>query len=340
MTIEFGTTRSSIPAYKIAITSVILGLILSACIPATTKNDAGQINVPGWVTEPPKDDPASLWGVGEGPAIDGAKQNALKNIAAKLRVTISGQAESQTTVSNNSVDRFARTKVKEEVQKTEFKNHAIEKTARSGSQGYFVLVRVDRRMFVSDAEQKLLAAQKEIDNILAPIESAHPLEQFIAWQKAQPWLEKAVASSQILSAVAPSFDGNRLRNLESSLDKAQTAASRLSLDLMASNDGQDVALTIRAFLNDSGMRIGKGINSVPVVIQVTESQDTAFKAKMAKLKISLSVLDPKGSAVASREYVVAGSSVVDYKQARQAALKKLDETIRVTGPMEALGFKP
>lgn len=131
-----------------------------------------------------------MWGIGEGADLESAKRAALKSIAAQLHVAISAQLEARVTVSGGSVDRYAKTRVAEDVQRTEFKNYTVEKSVPS-KQGFYVLISVDRRAFIAEAEQKLLAAETEINQRLAGVEAKNPIERFIAQQKALPLPPKA-----------------------------------------------------------------------------------------------------------------------------------------------------
>jgi hypothetical protein len=313
---------------------LFLLLLLSACASAPSKQEMVQ---PTWVTNPPKDSPEIMWGVGEGSDLVSAKRSALKDVAAKLRVAISAQLESRVTVSSQSVDTYARSRQTEDVQRTEFKNYSLEKSASSG-QNIYALVSVDRRAFIIEEEQKLVAAEKEIALRLIGTEKESALERFVAQQKALPWIEKAVASAQLLSAADATFDGNRARNYEAALAQSKSAASELTFDLKVKNDGSDVAQTIGNFLNESGMRIGGG--GSPILISTVATQDVIFDSKTVHLRISLSILDAQGRSLASKEFTVHGSSMSDHRAARQAALKDLADKLREVGPLVALGFNP
>jgi hypothetical protein len=319
---------------KQSISSVLFLLILFASVVTQAEQESGSI-LPTWVTAPPKDTPDTMWGVGEGSDLDSAKRSALKDIAAKLNVAISAQLESRVTVSSNSVDRYARTRVAEDVQRTEFKNYSLEKSMQTG-QDFYALVSVDRRAFIVEAEQKLVMAEKEITINLAGSEKGNAIEKFVAQQKALPWIEKAVASSQVLSAADASFDGKRLRKHEAALAKAKAAASELTFDIKVKNDSRDVAQTVINFLNESGMRIGGG--GSPLVIETIATLDSVFGSFTVQLRINLSVLDAQGRNLTSKEFTVNGSSMTDHRAARQAALQELGEKLREAGPLVALGF--
>lgn len=291
--------------------------------------------LPAWVAEPPRDDAASMWGVGSGPDIDSAKRAALKNVAARLKVTVSAQLESRVTVSNQNVDKFARTRVSEDVQRTEFRNHRLERTAQSAD-GFYALVSVDRLAIVSDANQRLAAADREIARLLSGLDRLPPVERFINQQKALPWIEKAIAASQILLGLDTAFDGTRLRAYEVSLSRGKDAASELIFDVQANAEQQDVAQTLRGFLNQAGIRVGTG--GAPLVLDVVTTQEMVFDSKTVKLKINVSVRDDRTRTISSREFSVSGSSLVDHKSAKMSALKQLGEQLRGAGLVAALGF--
>lgn len=313
-------------------------LLLLLMLPAGGFIDSAQASnsaLPIWIAQPPSDTPNTMWGTGEGSDLDSAKRSALKDIAAKLRVAISARVESTVTVSLNSVDKFARTRMIEDVQRTEFKNYKLEKSEIFGNI-FYALVSVDRRIFIAEAEQKLAAAENEIAIRLAGSEAGPGIERFIAQQKALPWLEKAVASAQLLAAADPKFDGLRFINHEVALAKAKSSAKELIFEIKSADNNPDVAKTLRNFLNESGMRIGNG--GTALIIATEAVQDTIFGEYTVQLRINLGVLDSKKRNLASKEFVARGSSVSDHRMARQAALNNLMEMLRAAGPLLALGF--
>lgn len=322
------------------IKQLIVSIVFFALIPgcASTGQSSGEsMTPPAWVTEPPKDTVLKMWGIGEGGDLENAKRAALKSIAAQLRVAISAQLEARVTVSGGSVNSYAKTRVSEDVQRTEFKNYTVEKSAPS-KQGFYVLISVDRRAFIAEAGQKLVAAETEINLRLAGVDGKNPIERFVAQQKALPWLEKAVAMAQVLSAADVSFDGSRARKWEAIFAKAQAASSELVFDLKAKNESRDVAQTLKNFLNESGMRVGSGGTVLQVESAVT--QDQVFGSLIVQLRINFSVLDGQGRNLTSKEWVVNGASMSSHVAARLAALNALSEKLKEVGALAALGFNP
>jgi len=295
---------------------------------------------PAWVLSPPADSREWFWGVGEGPELDTAKRTALKDIAAKLRVSISGQLESRVTVDNNKVDRQARTRISEEVQKTEFSNYVVDKTAQS-TNSFFVLVKVDRQGFIRDLKDKLSNLDANIQPVAAGLVSKTPLERFVSLRRLQPNLGKGVGYAQLLLGAESGGEGaNHLRNYEYLQQQATQALTRLVFQIQARSEDNDLAVAIGTYLNESGIRTHRSQGAVDNILVISSKSraDEIFGSKLVKLMVTLSVRDDGGRALAGRDYTVSGTSSYDYRGARQSAIRKLVEAMREAGPIAGLGF--
>lgn len=318
---------------KLTINLILFLLILIASVIAHAEQVGSTL--PPWITAPPKDTLSAMWGLGAGNDLESAKRSALKDIAAKLSVAISAQLESRITVSSNSIDRYAHTLVTEDVQRTEFKNYSLEKSMQIG-QDFYVLIRVNRREFIANEEQKLTLAEKEISLGLTGNKNENAIEKFVAQRKTLPWLEQAVSAALILSAADTSFDNGRLRKHQAALAKAKNAAGGLSFDIKAIGNNRDVVQTVINFLNESGMRSGAG--GTPLIIETIATLDSVFDSFTVQLQINFNVLDKQGRNLASKEFKVQGASMKNHRSARKAALQDLGEKLREEGPLAALGF--
>lgn len=319
--------RLKLSLFSLALMGAI-GLPGCTSTPAKTAQPA----LPAWVTAPPRDTADKLWGVGEGADFEAAKRAALKDIAAKLRVAISAQIESRVTVSSTNIDKFARTKVAEDVQRTEFKNFALEQSAPSAS-GIYALVSVDRNAFVADLEQKLSTAERETAKADG---GGTPIERFIRLQRAKPVLDRALSLAQVLSAADRAFDTTRLARIESKLADARRSAGDLTFSIKSSAENRDVAQTFGGFLNDIGMRVGNG--GTALQIDATSSQDENFGSKSVLLRVFCKIVDEHGQTLASREILSSGASMKDFASARQAAVRQLGDKLREMGPVLGLGL--
>jgi hypothetical protein len=310
---------------------------LAGCGALLPRTQAGA--APAWVLSPPADSREWFWGVGEGAELDAAKRAGLKDIAARLRVGISGQMESQVTVHNDKVDRQARTRISEEVRKTEFSHYTVDKTARS-TNGFFALVKLDRQAFIRDLEGRLGVLDAHIQRTVASLDRQTPLERFVSWRRIQPDLEQATGYAQLLmGAEAGGMGSARLREYEALQQQARQAATMLVFQIQARPEDQDLAEAVGTFLNESGIRVesGRGGGNT-LAISSDGFADEIYGGKLVRLKVTLSVRDDGGRALASRNYEVSGSSAYDYSGARKSALRKLAAAMREAGPAAALGF--
>ncbi len=310
---------------------------LAGCTSLLPKKQAPA--TPTWVLSAPADSREWFWGVGEGPDLDAAKRGALKDIAARMRVSISGQLDSQVTVNNNQVNRQASTRISEVVQKTEFSNYLVEKTAQSEN-GFFVLAKVDRQAFIRDLKNKLGQLNGRIQPITAGLDTRTPLERFVALRRIQPDLEKATGYAQLLLGAEPGGEGaGHLRYYESLQQQTREAVSGLVFEIQARAEDQDLAAAISTYLNENGVRteITRGGGNILTLSSSTQA-DAIYGSKLVKLKIMLSVKDDQGRGLASRDYSVSGASSYDHRAARQNALQKWITAMREAGPVASLGF--
>ncbi|MBI5329800.1 MAG: LPP20 family lipoprotein [Betaproteobacteria bacterium] len=319
--------------------ALLLLLSLSGCLTLSKKSAEPVAAAPSWVLSPPKDSSEWYWGVGEGPELDAARRAALKDVAAKLRVSISGSLENKVSVRNDTVDRQARSRVSEEVQKTEFSHFAVDKTAPS-PQGFYALVKVDRLAFLRDTQAKLDNADAAVNAAVAGLEAKSPIEAFLALRRAQPGLEKAIGYTQLLSGADAGFKGaDRLRRYEGYLEQGVQAGRNLVFDLRSGYDDGDLAAAVGQFVNDSGMRTGRAPGGASVEVSASQRAEDLFGSKIVKLNVALTVRDGQERTLASRTYAVSGASVKDHRAARQGAVQKLLEALREAGPVAGLGFR-
>lgn len=311
---------------------------LAGCVSILPKKSAPA--APAWVLAAPADSREWFWGVGEGPDLDAAKRGALKDIAARLRVSISGQLDSQMTVTNNQVDRQSRSRIYEEVQKTEFSNYVIDKTAQSEN-GFFVLAKVDRQAFIRDLKNKLGNVNGRIQPISATLDTKTPLERFVALRRIQPDLDQATGYAQLLIGAEPGGEGSgHLRNYESLQQRSREALAGLVFEIQTRIDDQDLAAAMTAYLNENGIRTELNRSGDGNILSMTSStqSDVLYGSKLVKLNILLNVKDDQGRTLASRDYTVTGASSYDHRAARQNALQKWINGMREAGPVTGLGF--
>jgi hypothetical protein len=312
--------------------------LLGGCLSLGSTRDAGP--APAWVLNPPDDSSTDWFGVGEGTDREIARRAALKDVATKLRVSISGRIDSQVTDTNGKVDRQARSRVSEEVQKTEFRNFSVEQTAQGGK-GFYVLVRVDRQAFVSDVRSKLDPLDANIEQSVAALATASPLERFIGLRRLVPALDSATGQAQLLVGAENGGAAlTRLKRYQAIQQKIEEAPAALVFQLQAKPQDADIAAAVSTFVNENGMRADSAAGGAGNVLAVktVSREDELYGSKVVKLNVNLNIRDDRGQSLASRDHEVSGTSRYDYKAARQNAVQALLEALREDGPLTGLGF--
>lgn len=321
--------------------SLLCALALGGCLSTGLLTGGGTGGpAPSWVLNPPEDSGSEWYGVGEGPDREIARRTALKDVATKLRVSISGKLDSQVTDSNGKVDRQARSRVSEEVARTEFRNFSIEKTEQRGK-SFYVLVKVDRPSFVADIRARLEPLDAEIDRTVPSLDQASPLERFIGYRRLLPTVDKASAQAELLLGAENDGTANTsLRRYAAIRQSADDARTGLVFKLQAAAQDADVAAAVGTFANENGMRAAStgGTAGTVLAVKVATLQDDIGGFKIVRLTVSLNVRDEAGRSVASRDHEVSGSSRYDYKTARQNAVEELLKVLRSEGPLTGLGF--
>lgn len=309
--------------------------MLTACVTLGAKNTP-----PDWVLNPPQDSADSYWGVGEGFDLESAKRTALKDVAARMRVTISGSMDSQMTVSNDAVDRSARNRVSEIVQKTEFTRFNVEKTAVSDN-GLYALVKVDRRAFIQETRFKYDNLQSQIQAALRGLSQQSPLQQYQSQSKAAALAEEATAVAHLLRVADSGFSGgNEIRALNQIKLDAQAAAAKLVFTLQYAAQDADIAQVLTAFINDNGMRVAqRGEKGLLVTIRNSVQEETLFGNRNVRMQVQLNLRDEAQQNVAVKEYRLSGNALDSYQSARKNALRQLTKAMQDAGPAEALGLK-
>ena len=311
---------------------VAVFLLIGGCATSqTTPSD--------WVLNPPSDSITEYWGVGEGYDLDTARRTALRAVASKLRVSVSGSMQSQTSVRNDTVDRTAQSRVSEVVQETEFTNVTVEKSSKF-QDGFYVLVKVDRRAFVKETQTKFDDLTRLVDQSLADFEKKSPLDQFQNLQHSLPNIEKAIAYGQLLRVADHAFtDGFKITRLEKSRQQAAMAATKLVISLEYAPQDADIARAITDFLNSNGIRVSPTEKDLVLKIESSYKQELLFGNKSHQLQVALQLWNGQMQNVASKQYKVNGNSLDNFESARQDAVRRLGQSMKSAGASAGLGLK-
>ncbi len=315
------------------------GALLSACI---TMGKAPPPATPDWVIGPPTDTDDALYGVGDGPDVGAATRLALRDVASKLRVTVSGAVKSQISESNGRVDSSASSSLMSEVQKTEFKQYSLVQSSASPS-GVYALVKVDRRAFLADTRARIQRTALLTDQLLGDVKSAGPLERYLALQRARPLLDSQLGLYLLFKSGDMTSDDNaHLGRIQRAIADADAAGSRVVLLVRAGRDDGDVRDMVLGRMAEQGLRTTEQAGQAHGTLDVNvKAQSSSFgQDTVVRLPVTLVLKDNKGAVVASREHLATGASRTDARMARQQAVMQLHNNLRAMGLLDTLGIQP
>jgi len=320
---------------------MLLLLLLGGCLANTgsTFLSGGQKEAPAWVLSPPADTSAVIYGVGEGTDLDEARLAALRDVAAKLRVSISASTDSQVNVSNNFVDRSSSSKVSEEVRKTTFAKHQLEKT-EVYPHSVYALVSVDRQMLVNETKSRLDEKDRALRAGLDSARARTGLERLRIASQLKPVADDVVDLLSLMSSASQGFSRVAYtKQVDAWRQLNDDALRNLSFRLQFQPADQDVANLLRQMMSESEYRIVETGQATGVVQVSTESTyQSIYGSTQLQLKLHVSLRSEEGRVFSQKEYQAEGASLEDRAVARQAAVRKLAGELKKYGAAEVLGF--
>src|SRR5438067_718158 len=143
-------------------------LSLAAALAALPRAVKGESAEPAWVTQPPPNTADSLYGVGEGPDLEDAKRNALKDAAGRLRVSLSSKTQRSVKDENGAVYSSALSEVLHEVQKTEFASGSGMRIAPTSDRPGTLVIAIS----TSSREQTIFHSKMVLLNVMLAVRNA------------------------------------------------------------------------------------------------------------------------------------------------------------------------
>jgi hypothetical protein len=316
-------------------------LALSACI--TMKSAPTPPEVPAWMISPPGDSDEAMYGVGEGLDVGTATRLALRDVASKLRVSVSGSVRSQISEANGRVDSSASSSLMSEIQKTEFRQYTLVQSSPAPS-GVYALVKVDRQAFLADTRDRIVRMNLLTTQLLAGNGAgASPLERYIALQRARPLM---AAQQGLYLLFKPQDlsreDTSRQSELQQRLADADAAASRLVLTVQSAAADADLKGVVTGMLTEQGLKLTDQASASQGTVEVSAAQqDSQFgKDALTKLSVKLTLKATRGTVLSAKEHLVTGASRTDARSARQQAVMKLQQELKAVGLLGAFGIQP
>ena len=322
-------------------------IVLSfVCIATACYSDMQDNNVPEWYVNPPKNDAAYLYGVGEGYNIDNASKVALKNLSSKLMVTISSKSE--LTRKENTYDYVEESnqKINEEVPNLTFNNYVVQKNEYKNGIIY-VVVAVDRSQFINDNMKDLNRINARIGNLDVDSKNEHILfrrQNLIEINKLSKEAEKI---TRILGSLTSNVNTDKdIKNYLEHQKELDTVNDKIVFFVKEQQTPEEVLEVLKNEINANNIKL---INSITTninqkyltILEVKTYKTTKqiYGTINTKLNIYLSLKDSQNKILASNQIEVSGSSVISEEQAIKSASTNLKNKISQKGIIEYIQNK-
>ena len=120
--------------------------------------------IPSWYLTPKQNDSAYLYGVAEGHSLEESTRFALADAAARLMVSISSTSTLLREENQNSVNEEMRQNVRQNIEKIDFSNFEVTKTATIGKQ-FYAEIKIEREPFLRDQKERLQVIETKLTNL-------------------------------------------------------------------------------------------------------------------------------------------------------------------------------
>jgi len=317
---------------------LLLSLVLSGC---ATGGNSGVLAE--WVLSPPADTAATIYGVGEGMTLRGARDDALAVIAGKLETRVSSDVQTETVLTNGQERSTTRNNVHTTTESLKLSEFRTVNSAQSGSR-LFVMLSVDRQNLVDSILEDVDRLNREIEARLDSAENSSRLKYLYRLTLARSLISEAIDKILLVQSASQNSElrQSALSRYQSLL--AQGERLRQSLTLAVSWDAStpDIGEKLLTMLLELGLRAEPGSSGQVYdgVIAVTgsPSRREIFNEYHVQLSARIALNDNQGSEISSAHYEAAASSLTDFDLALKSTNRLIAGQIRERGIWRALNM--
>lgn len=319
------------------LTVLFLSLVLSGC--ASSKSGV----LADWVLSPPVDTSSTIYGVGEGMALRGARDDALAVIAGKLETRVTSDVQTETVLTDGQESSKTRNRVRTTTDSLKLSEFRTVNSAQAGSR-LFVLLSVDRQTLVDSILKDIDQLGRDIDARLADVENSSRVKYLYRLTLARGMVIEAI--DKILLAQSAGQNGSLrqevLSRYQSMLAEGDRMQQGLNLAVTWNPYTSNVGQELLTMLLELGLRaeVGAPNGNYDGVIAVTgdPTKRELFDEYHVQLKALVSLRDNKGNEISSARYDAAASSLTDFDLALQTTNRLVAKEIRERGIWRALNM--
>jgi len=297
--------------------------------------------LPAWFVSPKQNNAQNLYGVAEGFTLEEATKYSLADAAARLMVSISSESSLLRQESKTDISEEMRQQVKQSVEKINFVNFKVSKTAQIG-QKFFVETEIEREPFIQEQKERVTFLEKQIANLNENSKNKNAISRRNSLVKILQLNKELEPKLRILAGIGQEVD------LRSAFEKAANFQNELeeisdkSEFYFEINSPKEIAQIITKNLNKEKLKIApkrnkSNQNQIIIKIKSTSQTNKIYEAYLTKLQIDFeNVVEEK--IVASNTIEITGSSSISDKEAYLAALQNLDEKIAQDSILKIIGI--
>lgn len=305
-----------------------LCVLLVACQSTSSHR---QSDLPSWWTSPPTDSSQWLYGLGEGPTLEQANQQALANLAGKFRTTINSSLSRHTqSTYQHTIDRIERD-ITSNISDISLSNYETLQTQVS-DQNILVLVRVNKISLANDWLSQYRTIQRAIQKTLEP-----DTKNLFQW-----WLKAQSMKSQAL-------EGDQLAELYSTLTNTQKSSrllNQLNQTLLQNKpmaavkgDVPEISDTISQELVNQGINVGSCRPcDLTVSYKTYSTSEKLFGENVVQLRFEGDLKD-RNYVFSSRSWNVSASSIQGSQAGIEATRFIAIEKIKGEGLWKTFGIE-
>jgi hypothetical protein len=319
--------------------NLFLTFLIISCAQSQSKESVAQI--PSWYLNPAQNNSSYIYGISQGATPEEATRLALADMASRLIVTISATSTLVREENQNSVNEEMRQKVNQNIEKIEFANFEVSNSAKVDNL-YYREVSVDRNSFTKVQKEKLILAEKKLDDLSKNSQNKNPIQK-------RSDLIKSLTLAKELELYARILDGLGINiNLREKLNRIAQIENEMSKNLdkieffFASSTPSEIKNIIASGLNKEKIAVSqvrKANNQNQILINISSKKEVheIYGSFVCKLSLAFSnSIEEKILASANLE--ISGSSVIDKEQSCLAALKNLEEKINANSVLKIIGI--
>jgi hypothetical protein len=296
--------------------------------------------MPSWVLSPTKDTPEYMYGVAVESDRETAIKAALSDMVSKLGVSLESSFESTQEVDNFYSSTLTKNKIKSEVAKIKINNYEVVKSQRISYREFAVMVRSDKKKFLSGLKEEIKNKKNNIESKLEAVESKDKLSKYNEKKRLAEEAKSLTSNVFIISQLDNNFNKNSyLKFINKIQNEFEKEANSLSFYIIGDSKSNNFVNVIKNYLAKGGFNISnkKRKNSIVVSIKTKDNVDVHSVIKIAVLRLNIEVYD-NSQRVGGKTLILKerynGSIISVYKN----ATIHLEQDIEQKGINEVLGI--